>query len=77
MEEQSWKFATKKLTNKWLRLFDFVFKTFLLSRKFSENDFEKLCQRPIEMEEFSEEGRSLNFRDRVIGGVYVGCEKFL
>ena len=39
--------------------------------------FEKLCQRPIEMEEFSEEGRSLNFRDTVIGGVYVECENFL
>ena len=29
--------------------------------KFSEHDFGKLSQRPIELEEFSEKGRSLNF----------------
>ena len=29
--------------------------------KFSEHDFGKLSQRPIELEEFLEEGRSLNF----------------
>ena len=40
----------------------------LCSRRFSYHEssarttFGKLCQRPIEMEEFSEEGRSLNFR---------------
>ena len=55
----------------------------LCSRRFSQHErstrttFGKLCQRPIEMEEFPEECRSLNFRARVIGRVYVGCLKNL
>ena len=48
-----------------------------ITKSSARTTFEKLCQRPIGVEEFSEEGRSLNFRDRVIGGVYVGCEKNL
>ena len=54
-----------------------MFKTFLLARKFSENDFWKIVSTSYRNEKKSEEGRSLNFRARVIGGVYVGFEKIL
>ena len=58
----------------WLRLFCFVFKTFLVSRKFSENDFWKIV--------------STSYRNgRIFGGrslaelscytLRVGCKKIL
>ena len=45
----------------WQCLFCFWFKTFPLPQSSARTTFGKLCQRPIELEEFSENCRSLNF----------------
>ena len=53
----------------------------LCSRRFSYHESSarttlgKLCQRPIEMEKKSEEGRSLNFGAVVIGGSMLDVKK--
>ena len=46
---------------RWQCLFCFWFKTFPLPQSSARTTFGKLCQRPIELEEFSEKGRSLIF----------------
>ena len=47
----------------WQCLFCFWFKTFPHHQSFARTTFGKLSQRPIELEEFSEKGRSLDFGD--------------